>query len=62
MGTDAVLALGVRPLYDAADHFAFPADMLLYSLVGASLLSVLASYLPTLVALRQDPAAVLREF
>lgn len=62
MGTDAVLALGVRPLYDAVDHFAFPADMLLYSLVGASLLSVLASYLPTLVALRQDPAAVLREF
>ena len=34
---------------------------LVYALVGAPVLSALASYLPTLTALVQDPALVLRE-
>jgi ABC-type lipoprotein release transport system permease subunit len=35
--------------------------ILLYALLGAPLVAVIASYLPTLSALTEDPAVVLRE-
>ena len=53
--------LGVRTLQVTADHFQVHYDVLLMALLGAPLLSALASYLPTLSALLQDPAAVLRD-
>lgn len=61
LGTETTHWLGFKPLYAAADHFTFPHQMLLFALVGAPLLSALASYLPTLSALAQDPAVVLRD-
>jgi ABC-type lipoprotein release transport system permease subunit len=61
LGTEMTQLLGIRPLYAAKDHFVLPIHLLWFALVGASLLSLLASYLPTLIALRQDPAVVLRE-
>jgi len=61
LGTETTQWLGFKPLYAAADHFTFPHQMLLFALVGAPLLSALASYLPTLSALAQDPAVVLRD-
>ena len=42
-------------------QFAVHYDVLLASLIGAPLLAMAAAYLPTLVALRQDPAVALRE-
>jgi len=53
--------LGTRALALAADDFHASRDVLFYVLAGAPLLSALASYLPTLRALVQDPAVVLRE-
>ena len=53
--------LGVRALSLPADHFYVHYDFLLYALVGAPAVSAVASYLPTLSALLQDPAVVLRE-
>jgi ABC-type lipoprotein release transport system permease subunit len=44
----------------AAAPFAVRFDVLLYALLVAPVLSVVASYLPTLKALMQDPALVLR--
>ena len=44
-----------------AGHFAMHYDVLLYAVLGAPLLSALASYLPTLLALMQDPAVALQE-
>ena len=41
--------------------FSVQYDLLLYALLGAPLLSAVASYLPTLAALMQDPAVVLME-
>jgi len=61
LGTPATEWLGFGPLYAAAEHFQFPTRMLLFALVGAPLLSALASYLPTLSAITQDPAVVLRD-
>ena len=61
IGTDATQSFGFRPLYAAADHFTFPYDLLVFALVGAPLLSAMASYLPTLFAVTQDPAVVLRD-
>lgn len=51
-----VWVLGVTP-----EHFAIHYVVLLVALIGAPLLSALASYLPTLTALMQDPAVVLRD-
>ena len=48
-------------MFAAADHFQFPSQMLLFALIGAPLLSAVASYLPTLSAVTQDPAVVLRD-
>jgi putative ABC transport system permease protein len=53
--------LGTRALELAPDHFHASRDVLIYVLAGAPLLSAVASYLPTLGALLQDPAVVLRE-
>ena len=53
--------LGSRALELTPDHFRASRDVLFYVLGGAPLLSALASYLPTLWALVQDPAVVLRE-
>lgn len=49
-------ALGIR-----GDLFMPRVDVFLYTLIGAPLLAALASYLPTLAAVIQDPAIVLRE-
>jgi putative ABC transport system permease protein len=61
LGTGATQWLGFEPLYAAADHFQFPYELFLVSLIGAPLLSAGASYLPTLSAITQDPAVVLRD-
>ncbi len=61
LGTDFVSRVGIEPVYDAATHFRFPYWMLLIALAGAPLLSAAVSYLPTVTALRQDPAVVLRD-
>ncbi len=52
----AKAALGI-----GTDQFAMRYDILLAAMLGAPLLSAVASYLPTLSALRQDPAVVLRD-
>ncbi|MFH1919962.1 MAG: ABC transporter permease, partial [Planctomycetota bacterium] len=61
LGTETTRSLGFGPLYSAADHFHFPYQMLVFALVGAPFLSAVASYLPTLSAITQDPAVVLRD-
>jgi putative ABC transport system permease protein len=61
LGTETTRLLGFRPLYAAADHFNVPSQLLLFALIGAPLLSAVASYLPTLSAVTQDPAVVLRD-
>ena len=61
LGTRVTEWLGFEPLYAAADYFQFPSQMLLFALIGAPLLSAVASYLPTLSAITQDPAVVLRD-
>ncbi|HUT10970.1 MAG TPA: FtsX-like permease family protein [Thermoguttaceae bacterium] len=61
LGTEALGWVGAAPVYGAADFFSFPYYMLLIALVGAPMVSAAASYLPTLAALRQDPAVVLRD-
>jgi len=61
LGTDWIAYLGVKPLYSATQYFEAPLNMLLVALIGAPLLSALASYLPTVIAVSQDPATVLRE-
>jgi putative ABC transport system permease protein len=61
LGTETTRLLGFPPLYAAADHFNFPFQLLLFALIGAPLLSAVASYLPTLLAVTQDPAVVLRD-
>jgi len=53
--------LGMWLFRVAADGLQIPAAAVLASLFGAPLLSAVASYLPTLAALTQDPAVVLRE-
>jgi hypothetical protein len=52
---------GARVLEVASDRFALGHSVLLIALLGAPLLSAMASYLPTLSALLQDPAVVLRD-
>jgi putative ABC transport system permease protein len=49
-------ALGVGP-----DQVAARPEVLLAGLLGAPLLAAVASYLPTLSAVTQDPAVVLRD-
>jgi hypothetical protein len=53
--------LGVEALDVAGNLVQVRYDVLVYALLGAPLLSAVASYLPTLAALMQDPAVVLRD-
>ena len=53
--------LGETALGVTSDYLHARGDVFLYAILGAPLLSALASYLPTLAALLQDPAVVLRE-
>jgi len=53
--------LGTTVLEVTTDHFQQNYGVLLVALFGAPLLSAVASYLPTLSALLQDPAVVLRD-
>mgnify|MGYP002623059857 CR=1 FL=1 len=45
----------------SAAHYSLPSEMLLWSLLGAPVVCALASYLPALSAVTQDPAIVMRE-
>lgn len=53
--------MGARALDLGPDHFHVPYEVLMAALLGAPVLSAVASYLPTLTALTQDPAVVLRD-
>jgi hypothetical protein len=53
--------LGVRVLDVAPERFVLEATLVWSVLLGAPLLSAMASYLPTLIGIVQDPAVVLRE-
>jgi hypothetical protein len=61
LGSDLPRWIGAQPLYAGKDYFTFPYPLLLIALLGAPLLSAVASYLPTLTAVLQDPAVVLRD-
>jgi ABC-type lipoprotein release transport system permease subunit len=61
LGTWTAHWLGARVLQVTADRFAVHYPVLLIALLGAPALSALAGYLPTLSALLQDPAVVLRD-
>ncbi len=61
LGTAVAAGLGPRFLELAAPEVAIRHDMLLAALLGAPLVAAIASYLPTLWALLQDPATALRE-
>ena len=61
LGTWTARWLGVTALGVPSADFSVQYDLLLYALLGAPLLSAVASYLPTLAALMQDPAVVLME-
>jgi predicted lysophospholipase L1 biosynthesis ABC-type transport system permease subunit len=61
LGTGLAWWLSVEALGLDAGEFALRFDLLIGAVLGAPLLSVVASYLPTVVALAQDPAVALRE-
>ncbi len=61
VGTLLARWLGQRAFDVSADLFGVRFDVLLYALLGAPLVSAIASYLPMLLALAQDPAVALRE-
>jgi len=61
LGTWTAQLLGTQALDVAPDRFFVHYDVLWYAVLGAPLLSALASYLPTLFALAQDPAVVLQD-
>lgn len=55
-------AKSLLPQIDVSpEHFVAARDVLLWSLLGTPVLCAMASYLPTLSALLQDPAIVLRD-
>lgn len=60
-GSGLAQLLGTRVLGVEPSLFAVHYDILLAALVGAPLLAMASAYLPTLVALRQDPAVALRD-
>ena len=60
-GAWLAVGLGVGVLGVPVEHFALPYPLLLGALLGAPAVAALASYLPMLVGLTQDPAVVLRE-
>ncbi len=61
LGSLAAHWLGVRLLDVPADYFSVRYSLLAVAVLGAPLVSAMASYLPTLSALAQDPAVVLRD-
>jgi len=61
LGSWMAQALGTRVLDVSPGQFTVHYTVLLGALVGAPVLSALASYLPTLSALMQDPAVVLQD-
>lgn len=61
LGTVLGQVLGESALNIGSDLFMPRLDIFLYTLIGAPLLAAMASYLPTLAAVIQDPAMVLRE-
>lgn len=61
LGTVLGQLLGERALEVTGAYFAPRLDIFLFTLLGAPLLAAVASYLPTLAAVVQDPAVVLRE-
>ncbi len=61
LGTVLGQTLGESALRVGADQFAPRLEVFLYTVLGAPLLAALASYLPTMAAVVQDPALVLRE-
>jgi len=61
LGTVLGQALGESALRVGADYFSPRLDIFLYTMIGSPLLAALASYLPTLAAVVEDPAIVLRE-
>jgi ABC-type antimicrobial peptide transport system permease subunit len=61
LGNFAAHWLGAGALGVASDHLSAAYDILPWTLLGAPLVCVLASYLPMLSAILQDPAVVLRD-
>lgn len=61
LGHGLAAALGARAFEVPADQLALRYDLMLVAIVGAPLVSVVASYLPMLLAITQDPAVALRE-
>ena len=61
LGSVLAQLLGARVLAVDPSLFAVNYDVLLAAMAGAPLLAMAAAYLPTLAALRQDPAVALRE-
>ncbi|MCX7426745.1 MAG: FtsX-like permease family protein [Planctomycetia bacterium] len=61
LGSAVAQLLGTRALGVSSDLFTVHYGVLLGVVFGAPLLAALASYLPTLIALMQDPAVVLRD-
>jgi hypothetical protein len=51
----------MRLLDVPADYFSVRYGLLAVALLGAPLVSAMSSYLPTLSALAEDPAVVLRD-
>ena len=45
----------------AAENFQLSNELIVYTLLGAPLVAAIASYIPTLLAVRQDPAVVLMD-
>jgi cell division protein FtsX len=61
LGVATVRWFGLHAMQLAPGQLAVQAEIVLAALGGAPLVAILASYLPTLSALLQDPAVVLRE-
>jgi len=53
--------VGIDLLSIQPEYVAFSKDVALYTVFGAPLVAAMASYLPTLAAITQDPATILRE-
>lgn len=53
--------LGAKAMYLSAVQISIRLPILLGAILGAPLIAAIASYLPTLLALTEDPAVVLRE-
>ena len=60
-GTLLAYQVGVQALEVSTEHFSPKVALFFWTAFGAPVLTALASYLPTLAAVMQDPAEVLRE-